>query len=103
MSCSLKTCKLQEYALSNEVITPGKTTLLDVCWWMDEQRHVLGFQSGWFPTVFLSPPDGVEIANTNRVILSGDVIQIDWGIGKHNFHTDMKRFSYVVRGERRNL
>lgn len=88
--------KLQECALSNEVITPGKTTLLDVCWWLDEQRHALGFQSGWFPTAFLSPPDGVEIANTNRVIQPGDIIQIDWGIGKDNFHTDMKRFAYVL-------
>ena len=82
--------------LKNEVIIPGKTTMLEVCWWMDEQRHLRDFQSGWFPTVFLSPPDGVEIANTNRVIQPGDIIQIDWGIGKHNFHSDMKRFSYVM-------
>jgi len=96
------TRKLQERALSNEVIIPGKTTMLDVCWWMDEQRHALDYQSGWFPSVFLSPPDGVEIANTNRVIQPGDILQIDWGIGKHNFHTDMKRFSYVMgEGETR--
>jgi Xaa-Pro aminopeptidase len=88
--------ELQERALSNEVITVGKTTQLDVCNWLDEQRHDLGFESGWYPTVFMSPADGNEIANTNRVIQPGDVLQIDWGIGKHNYHTDMKRFSYVL-------
>ena len=91
------TRKLIERALSNEVITPGKTTMNDVCWWLEEQRHTLGLESGWHPTVFLSPPDGVEISNTDRPIQSGDVLQIDWGIGRNNFFTDMKRFAYVLR------
>ncbi|UCE42315.1 MAG: peptidase M24, partial [Candidatus Aminicenantes bacterium] len=58
------TRELIERALSNEVITPGKTTMNDVCWWLEEKRHTLGLESGWHPTVFLSPPDGIEIANT---------------------------------------
>lgn len=91
------TRKLIERALSNEVISPGKTTMNDVCWWLEEQRHALGFESGWHPTVFLSPPDGVEISNTDRLIQPGDVLQIDWGIGRNNFFTDMKRFAYVLK------
>lgn len=91
------TRRLLERALSNEVITPGKTTMNDVCWWLEEQRHALGLESGWHPTVFLSPPDGVEIANTDRPIQPGDVLQIDWGIGRNNFFTDLKRFAYVLR------
>ncbi len=91
------TRKLIDRALSNEVITPGKTTMNDVCWWLEEQRHALGLESGWHPTVFLSPPDGNEISNTDRPIQPGDVLQIDWGIGRNNFFTDMKRFAYVLR------
>ena len=87
---------LQQRALSNEVITPGKTTLMDVCGWLDEQRHLWGFESGWQPSVRLPLPDGSEFRNSDRVIQPGNIIQIDWGIGKHNFHTDMKRFSYVL-------
>ncbi|MFQ6038809.1 MAG: M24 family metallopeptidase, partial [Candidatus Aminicenantales bacterium] len=79
-----------------EVITPGKTTLNEVSWWLEEQRDALGVESGWHPTVFLSPPDGIEISNTDRPIQPGDVIQIDWGIGRNNFFTDMKRFAYVL-------
>jgi len=90
------TRELLERALSHEVITPGKTTLNEVSWWLEEQRDALGFERGWHPTVFLSPPDGIEISNTDRPIQPGDVIQIDWGIGRNNFFTDMKRFAYVL-------
>jgi methionine aminopeptidase len=91
------TRKLIERALSNEVISPGKTTMNEVCWWIEEQQHALGVERGWHPTVFLSPPDGNEIANSDRVIQPGDVLQIDYGIGRNNFFTDMKRFSYVLK------
>lgn len=91
------TRKLIERALSNEVITPGKTTMNEVCWWLEEQRQALGLECGWHPGVFLSPPDGNEIGNTDRVIQPGDVLQIDWGIGRNNFFTDLKRFSYVLK------
>jgi len=91
------TRKLLERALSNEVITPGKTTMNDVCWWLEEKREERGLESGWHPGVFLSPPDGNEISNADRIIQPGDVLQIDWGIGRNNFFTDMKRFAYVMK------
>lgn len=91
------TRSLIERALSNEVITVGKTTMNDVCWWLEKQRQSLGLEKGWHPTVFLSPPDGVEIANVDRIIEPGDVLQIDYGIGRNNFFTDLKRFAYVLK------
>ena len=66
-------------------------------WWLEEKRQELGFERGWQPTVYLSPPNGVEIFNSNRVVQPGDVMQIDWGIGKNNYFTDLKRFAYVLR------
>jgi len=87
----------QERALSNEVITPGVTTLLDVCWWLEEQMHALGLERAWFPTVYVHLPDGDEVANNDRVVQRGDVIQIDWGVGRNNFLTDSKRFAYVLK------
>ena len=91
------TIRLIERALSNEVIILGKTTQIDVGWWLEEKRQELGFERGWQPTVYLSPPDGIEIFNSNRVVQPGDVMQIDWGIGKNNYFTDLKRFAYVLR------
>lgn len=91
------TRSMLDRALSNEVITPGKTTLGDVMWWLDEERVRLGLESGWNATVYVSPPDGNEIGNTHRVIHRGDIVQIDFGVGRNNFFTDMKRFVYVLR------
>jgi Xaa-Pro aminopeptidase len=91
------TRRLIERALSNEVITPGKTTMNDVCRWLEEQQKAHGVERGWHPTVFLSPPDGHEIANTERLIQRGDILQIDYGLGRNNFFTDLKRFSYVLK------
>ncbi|MCZ0953091.1 MAG: M24 family metallopeptidase, partial [Rhodospirillaceae bacterium] len=88
---------LLDRALSNEVVTPGVTTQGDVMWWLDEQRVQLGLESGWEATVYISPPDGIEYGNTHRVIQRGDVVQIDYGIGRNNFFTDVKRFAYVLR------
>jgi Xaa-Pro aminopeptidase len=91
------TRKLEEQALSNEVITPGKTTLQDVNWWLEEQVHALGLKRGWYFGAFISLPDGTEINELDRVIQPGDVIQIDWSTGRNNFFTDMKRFAYVLK------
>ena len=97
------TRNLLDRALSNEVVTPGKTTLGDVMWWLDEERLRLGLESGWNATVYVSPPDGNEIGNTHRVIQRGDIVQIDFGIGRNNFFTDMKRFVYVLREDETEL
>lgn len=94
---------LLDRALSNEVITPGVTTLGDVMWWLEEQRAEYGLESGWDATVYVSLPDGDEVGNTHRTIRRGDVVQIDFGIGKNNFFTDMKRFAYVLREDEENL
>lgn len=90
---------LLDRALSNEVVAPGITTQGDVMWWLDEQRAKLGLESGWVATVYVSPPDGNEYGNTHRVIQRGDIVQIDYGIGRNNFFTDIKRFAYVLRDD----
>ncbi len=86
-----------ERALSNEVITPGVTTHNDVAWWLEEQRERMGLLRTWYPTVYTHLPDGDEIGGTDRVIQRGDVLQIDWGLQRNNFATDIKRFAYVLR------
>lgn len=86
-----------ERALSNEVITPGKTTHNDVARWLEERREAMGLHRTWFPTLYTHLPDGGEIGGTERVIQRGDIVQIDWGLNRNNFSTDMKRFAYVLR------
>jgi len=89
---------LAERALSNEVITPGKTTLEDVAWWLTEQqfKNNLGTSFG-MPSVYITGPDGIEATSSDRIIQRGDVLMIDWGVGLMNFYTDMKRVAYVLK------
>ncbi len=86
-----------ERALSNEVITPGKTTLRDVSLWLEERREEWGLQRAWYPSVRVSRPGGVRVRSKSEVIRRGDIVQIDWGGGRNNFSTDIKRFSYVLK------
>lgn len=89
---------IAERAFSNDVITPGKTTLADVAWWMHEQqfRNSLGTSFG-MPSVYITGPDGFEGLSDDTVIERGDFLAIDWGVGYLNFFTDMKRHAYVLK------
>ncbi len=90
--------QIAEMAFSNQVITPGVTTLEDVAWWMMDQlhRHNLGSSFG-MPSVYITGPDGVEALSTDRIIQRGDMLMLDWGVGLMNFYTDMKRIAYVLK------
>lgn len=89
---------IAERAFSNEVITPGVTTLEDVAWWMKEQqfKHNVGSSFG-MPSVYVTGVRGILATSTDYIIQRGDVLFIDWGVGLMNMYTDMKRMAYVLR------
>jgi len=89
---------IAENAFSNDVITPGKTTLAEVAWWMREQQFEknLGTSFG-MPSVYITGPDGIVALSNDHVIQRGDFLTIDWGVGYLNFYTDMKRHAYVLK------
>ena len=90
--------RIAETAFSNEVITPGITTLEDVAWWMKEQLFANNLESSFgMPSVYITGPDGVEATSSDRIIQRGDVLMIDWGVGLMNMYTDMKRVAYVLK------
>jgi Xaa-Pro aminopeptidase len=90
--------QLAERALSNEVITPGKTTLEEVAWWMQDRLLERGLGSEFdMPSVYVTGPEGIIATSTARVIQPGDVIMIDWGVQLMNFGTDVKRVAYVLK------
>jgi Xaa-Pro aminopeptidase len=90
--------EIAERAFSNEVITPGVTTLEDVAWWMSDQQMARGLDSSFdMPSVYVTGPGGIEATSTDRVIQRGDLLMLDWGVGYLDFYTDMKRIAYVLR------
>ncbi len=90
--------QLAERALSNEVITPGKTTLEDVAWWMQDRLldRALGSEFD-MPSVYVTGPTGIVATSNARIIQPGDVMMIDWGVQLMNFGTDVKRVAYVLK------
>ena len=90
--------ELAERALSNEVITPGKTTLEDVAWWLQEELLKRGLGSSFdMPSVYITGRKGIESLDNGRVIQGGDFLSIDWGVCLMNFCTDVKRQAYVLK------
>ena len=94
--------RLAERALSNEVVTPGVTTLEDVAWWMQERLLERGLGSSFdMPSVYVTGPKGIEAVSTRRIVQRGEILVIDWGVCLMNFCTDVKRMAYVLKpGER---
>ncbi len=95
--------QLLERALSNEVITPGKTTLEDVGWWMEDQLLKLRMRSTFelcTPMIIHSMRSEKEEYHSSKYIIQhGDLMQYDYGISAMNFGTDFKRVAYVLRKE----
>jgi Xaa-Pro aminopeptidase len=87
-----------ERALSNEVITTGKTTLEDVAWWLQDRLLERGLGSAFdMPSIYVTGPDGIVATSSPRLIQPGDVMMIDWGVQLMNFSTDVKRVAYVLK------
>ncbi len=90
--------EIAERAFSNEVITPGITTLEDVAWWMSDQQLSRGLDSSFdMPSVYVTGPQGIVATSSDRIIQRGDLLMLDWGVGFLDFFTDMKRIAYVLR------
>ena len=90
--------QITEKALSNEIITPGITTLEDVAWWMKEQLFENNLESSFgMPSVYVTGAPGIIATSNDRIIQRGDIIMIDWGVGLMNMYTDMKRMAYVLQ------
>jgi hypothetical protein len=102
-------------ALSNEVITPGKTTVGEVRRWLFDQ---LGHRSvsTWFqPDLRVqrqggnatevgkhsATPSAPGPALESTVIQRGDVVHLDFGISYMGLHSDWQKMAYVLKpGER---
>ncbi len=90
--------QIAERALSNEVITPGVTTLADVAWWIEQQQYERHLGSSFnVPSVYVTGPNGIEATSNDRIIQRGDLIMLDFGVGYLTMWTDQKRIAYVLK------
>jgi Xaa-Pro aminopeptidase len=93
-------------AFSPAVVRPGRTTALDVAWWIRQRFADLGVD-GWFqPTVGLQRA-GVPLADErgtvvpavpyDAVVEPGDLLHCDVGLSSLGLNTDTQRNAYVLR------
>ncbi len=95
------TRRLIERALSSEVITPGRTTLEEVAWWMKDELLGLGvepiFNKLFMPAILYSAKaESAEYDSPDYVFQRGDLFQFDFGFELMNHGSDIKRTAYVL-------
>jgi Xaa-Pro dipeptidase len=96
---------LTQRAFSNEVITPGKTTVGDVRWWFLQQVNRLGLDVWFNPDLRVQRQNQdpgktqqfLSVADEAVIIQRGDVIHIDCGLNYLGLSTDWQRMGYVLR------
>lgn len=88
-------------ALSPEIVKPGITTMADVHWHMVKRMNEMGLKFTWGPNVNSQrkgsddPMIGGELGDD--VILSGDLLHVDFGFEYLQLDTDMQYLAYVLK------
>ena len=96
---------LARRALSNEVVTPGETTVGDVRRWLYTQSHAAGFVPWFQPDLRVQRRGGsggtsrgfLAVAKEAMVIESGDVVHLDFGLNYMGLASDWQKMAYVLR------
>src|SRR5215813_1522070 len=96
---------LTQRAFSNEVITPGRTTVGDVRWWFLQQVNNAGLDVWFQPDLRIQRQNQepgktqqfLSVAEESVVIKPGDVIHIDCGLNYLGLSTDWQKMGYVLR------
>jgi len=101
----LATDVITRRAFSNEVITPGKTTVGDVRFWMLEQVNKLGLTVWFQPDLRIqrrqestgTTGQFLSTAKEADVIQAGDLLHVDFGLDYMGLSTDWQKHAYVLK------
>jgi len=97
---------LARRALSNEVITPGRTTVGEVRNWLYSQSGALDLQPWFQPDLRIqreatagSGPaaPALPVAKEDSVFERGDVIHLDFGLTYMGLNSDWQKMGYILR------
>lgn len=97
---SAATFEILKRALSNEVITPGKTRLMDVQYWITAEWKQQGFEFNFPASLDLQRVDHAAMDDsTNPVIGRGDLLHVDFGVRSSGIVADQQKMAYVLRAD----
>ncbi|KAH8898319.1 hypothetical protein GQ53DRAFT_881382 [Thozetella sp. PMI_491] len=92
-------------ALSEAVITPGKTTTEDVEWWLREKVQQLNHSTWFHPSVTVIDKDNRFVNGSGtqawaerepKIINYGDYLHTDFGVTALGLNTDTQHLGYVL-------
>jgi len=87
---------IHEEVLSNRAITPGKTTIEDVKWYVYQRMAEMQVETWYSPIVRVDRKGGID-SNDSTVIQSGDIVHTDIGIIYAGLYTDYQKNAYVLK------
>ena len=95
---SAATFAILRRALSNEIITPGRMTLMDVQYWITAEWKRQGFEFNFPASLDLQRAGGVMLDDAaDPVIGRGDLLHIDFGVRTSGIVADQQKMAYVLR------
>jgi len=95
---------LARRVLSNEVVTPGKTTAGDMRRWLYDQVMALGLRTWFQPDIRVYGKETDNkvsrgfpaVADESTVIQRGNIIHLDFGMTYMGFDSDWQKNAYVL-------
>ena len=94
---SAATFAILRRALSNEVIIPGRTTLMDVHYWITAEWKRQGFEFNFPASLDLQRAGGVTLDDAaDPVIVRGDLLHVDFGVRTSGIVADQQKMAYVL-------
>lgn len=97
--------RIIEEGFSEKVITPGITTTEDVVWWFRQKVSDMGLSTWFHPSVEVQRNDAENFDHLRsfskrpeeQVIMTGDLLHVDFGITYLRLNTDIQEHAYVLQ------
>jgi Xaa-Pro aminopeptidase len=83
--------------LSNKAITPGKTSVADLEWWLRERIAELKLDTWFHPGIAIFRQGEPRELGGNTVFQPGDMVWLDFGITYLGLNTDTQHLAYILK------
>lgn len=83
--------------LSRKAITPGKTTVADLEWWLRERIAELKLETWFHPGIAIFRQGVQKELAGDTVFQPGDMVWLDFGITYLGLNTDTQHLAYILK------